>query len=168
MHFHARLKWSPILAFLAVVCAAVTAAETHAAEFKAGAITVEQPWSRATPGGAQVGSGYLTIKNSGDSPDRLVSASTEVAARTEIHEMSMAGGIMKMRELTEGVPVPGQGSVTLEPGAIHLMLLDLKRPLKEGESLAGTLNFERAGTVNVTFEVKGIGAAAPMPGDHHQ
>jgi len=167
MHFHARLKWSPILAFLAVVCAAVAAAETHAAEFKAGAITVEQPWSRATPGGAQVGSGYLTIKNSGDSPDRLVSASTEVAAyRNPRNEHGRRHDEDARAHRRRSGSWTGFGA--FEPGAIHLMLLDLNRPLKEGESFTGTLNFERAGTVNVTFEVKGIGAAAPMPGDHHQ
>lgn len=81
-------------------------AKAVAAEFKSGAITVEQPWSRATPGGAKVASGYLTIENSGDSPDRLVSVTADIAGRTEIHQMSMTDGVVQMRQLRDGLPVP--------------------------------------------------------------
>lgn len=91
-----------------------------------------------------------------------------MAGRVEIHEMGMAGGAMQMPQLTDGVSIPAQGSVTPGPNSIHLMLLDLKRPLKEDESFAGTLNFERPAILNVTFEVKGIGAAAPTPDEHRQ
>jgi copper(I)-binding protein len=136
-------------------------------EFKAGSITIEQPWSRATPGGAQVAVGYLTIKNDAAAPDRLVSATAEIAGETQIHQMSMADGVMKMREVTDGVPVPANGSVALDPNAYHLMFMDLKGPLTEGEEFKGTLTFEKAGTVDVTFEVEGMGAAAPGPDEHH-
>ena len=159
--------------FAALVGLAVLAVTAHssdaAAEFKAGAITVEQPWSRATPGGVDVGAGYLTITNSSDSADRLVSVTTEVSGRAEIHEMSMAGGMMKMREVTDGVAIPAHGHVTLEPSSMHLMFLDLNKPLKEGETFGGTLTFEKAGSMKVIFEVKGIGATAPDDGaNHHQ
>jgi periplasmic copper chaperone A len=73
---------------------------------------------------------------------------------------------MKMRELTDGLPVPAQGSVALAPASYHLMFLDLKKPLKEGETFPATLNFEKAGTVSVTFEVRGMGAATPDQNDH--
>ena len=89
-----------------------------AAEFKAGDIAIEAPWSRATPGGAKVAAGYLTIKNGGAAPDRLVSATADIAERTEIHEMSMTDGMMKMRQVTDGVAVPAGGSVALAPRAI--------------------------------------------------
>jgi copper(I)-binding protein len=138
-----------------------------AREFKAGSITIEHPWSRATPGGAQVAVGYLTIKNNGATEDRLVSATAEIGGRTEIHQMSMADGVMKMRQMTDGLPVPAQGSVALEPNSYHLMVMELKRPLKEGEEFSGTLSFEKAGIVDVTFEVEGRGAAAPKPDEHH-
>ena len=134
-----------------------------AKDFMVGAITIEQPWSRATPSGAKVASGYSTIKNAGDSPDRLVSVTAEIAGRTGIHQMSMSDGMMQMREVTEGLPVPANGSVVLEPGSYHLMFMDLKRPLKEGETFSGTLTFEKAGRVDVTFEVEGLGATAPSP-----
>jgi copper(I)-binding protein len=138
-------------------------------EFKLGSITVEQPWSRATPGGAQVAVGYLTMKNNGATEDRLVSATAEIAGRAEIHQMSMADGVMTMRQATEGVPVPAGGAVALEPNAYHLMFVDLKKPLKEGDEFAGTLTFKKAGTVDVTFEVEGMGATAPGSAghDHH-
>jgi periplasmic copper chaperone A len=75
--------------------------------------------------------------------------------------MSMMEGMMKMRELTEGLPIPAEGSVALEPASYHLMFLDLKKPLKEGDTFPAMLTFEMAGTVGVTFEVRGTGAAAP-------
>src|SRR5262245_55480316 len=109
-----------------------------AKDFMVGAITIEQPWSRATPAGARVASGYCTIKNAGDSPDRLVSVTAEIAGRTGIHQMSMSDGTMQMREVTEGLPVLANGSVALEPGSYHLMFMDLKRALKEGGTFSGT------------------------------
>jgi periplasmic copper chaperone A len=133
-----------------------------AKDFIAGAIAIEHPWSRATPSGAEVASGYCTVKNMGDSPDRLVSATAEIAGHTGIHQMSMmSDGIMQMRELTDGLPIPAKGSVKLEPSSYHLMFEDLKRPLKDGETFSATLTFEKAGKVDVTFDVKGLGAAAP-------
>jgi periplasmic copper chaperone A len=148
--------------------AAVTAPDhaTSANEFKVGAITIQTPWSRATPGGAKVAAGYLTIKNDAATPDRLVSVTADIAGRAGIHQMSMADGMMKMRELTDGLPIPAQGSVALAPASYHLMFLDLKKPLKEGETFPATLTFEKAGTVSVTFAVKGTGAAAPDQADH--
>lgn len=154
------------LAALGVAALVVLAGKAAAEEFKAGKISVEQPWSRATPGGAKVGAGYLTITNRSAAPDRLLSATTDVAGRTEIHEMSMANGMMRMRPRPDGVEVPANGSVALKPGSTHLMLLDLKQPLKEGDRFSGTLTFEKAGPLDVTFDVRGIGAKAPP--DEHQ
>jgi periplasmic copper chaperone A len=135
-------------------------------EFKTGSITVERPWSRATPGGAQVAAGYLTIENDGTEPDRLVSATAEIAGHTGIHQMSMKDGVMEMRELKDGLPVPADGSVKLEPNSYHLMFTGLKKPLQEGEVFSGTLTFKKAGTLDVTFEVEGIGAGGPTPDEH--
>jgi copper(I)-binding protein len=136
-------------------------------EFKAGAIDIEHPWSRATPGGAKVAAGYATLKNSGATPDRLVSATTGIAKSAEIHEMRMAGGVMQMRPLPEGVTVPAGGEVALKPGSYHLMFFGLKHPLSEGESFVVTLTFEQAGSVDVTFAVEGRGASA-SPSSEHQ
>jgi copper(I)-binding protein len=114
-----------------------------------------------------VGAGYLTIRNSGSAPDRLVSATAEIAEKTEIHEMSMTGGMMKMRAVPDGVAVPAGGSVALAPKGYHLMFFGLSKPLKEGDTFAGTLTFEKAGPVPVTFDVRGLGAAAPDSGAEH-
>ncbi len=134
----------------------VDAARAH--EFKIGAIEVEHPWSRATPPGAKVGGGYLVIANDGDSDDTLVSATFESAGRTEIHQMSVDNGVMKMRPVEGGVAVPAHGKAELAPNGFHLMFMDLKQPLKQGESVKGTLTFAKAGTVDVVFEIDAIGA----------
>lgn len=127
-------------------------------------IRVEQVWSRATPNGAQVGAGYLRITNTGSTPDRLISGSTDVANRIEVHEMAMENGVMKMRALNKGLDLaPGQ-SVELKPGGYHLMLMGLKQPLKDGTTFSGLLKFEKAGDVPVTFNVVGMGAPAPSGG----
>jgi copper(I)-binding protein len=154
---------SPTCRFLraAAVLAAASIVSPLAKDFTAGAITIERPWSRVTPSGAKVAAGYFTIKNTGDVPDRLLSVTAGIAGHTSIHQMSMLDGMMQMRELTDGLAIPAQGSVTLEPASYHLMFEDLKRPLKEGEIFSGTLTFEKAGTVSVTFDVKGLGASSP-------
>jgi copper(I)-binding protein len=138
-----------------------------ATEFKAGDIAVRDAWSRATPGGAKVGVGYLTIANTGANPDRLVSLTSDIAEHTELHEMSMDGAMMKMRQVTDGLAIPAGGSVTLAPNGYHLMFLGLKQPLKEGETVTATLGFEKAGPIAVTFDVRGIGAAAPEAEEPH-
>ncbi|MGD1035791.1 MAG: copper chaperone PCu(A)C [Roseiarcus sp.] len=138
----------------------LSAAPAFAQETKTGDLTIEKPWARATPKGAEVGVGYLEIRNNGASPDRLTGGSADFAA-VEIHEMSMAGGVMKMRELKDGLEIPAHGSVKLAPNGYHVMFTGLKRPLVEGESVRATLTFEHAGAVAVDFAVQGVGAAGP-------
>jgi copper(I)-binding protein len=169
LEYSRRCRIAGALAALGVSALVVLAGNATAAEeFKAGEISVQQPWSRATPGDATVGAGYLTITNGAETPDRLVSVSAEIAGRAEIHRMEMAHGVMKMRPLPEGVEVPAHGSVALTPAAFHVMFFDLKRPLKEGDSFPATLTFEKAGPLDVTFEVGGFGAqAAPDEHQHH-
>lgn len=145
--------------FGAALMATLSAAAPVAAhEFKSGTIEVEHPWSRATPPGAKVAAGYLSIENAGDAPDRLVSATAEIAAKTEIHEMTVTDGVMTMRPLPDGVALPSKGEARLAPGGLHLMFMGLKRQLSQGESFAGTLIFEKAGEVKVQFAVQSIGA----------
>lgn len=148
----------------AAITSALVVTASHGASggtFKVGSIIIENPWSRATPGGAKVAVGYLTIKNDGATPDRLVSATAAIAGRTEIHLMSMEDGVMKMRQVTDGLPVPANGSVVLEPNSYHLMFMDVTKPLKEGEQFPATLMLEHAGKVDVTFDVEAIGATVP-------
>jgi len=116
-----------------VLIGALISAPVRAEEVKAGDIVITQAWSRATPGGAKVGGGFLTIENRGASADRLIGGSAEIAGKVQVHEMAMNGGVMTMRPLDKGLAIePGQ-KVKLAPGGYHLMLLDLKRPLKQGE-----------------------------------
>ena len=130
-------------------------------EFKLGDLHIEHPWSRATPAGAKVASGYLVIKNASATPDRLVSMTADIAGKVEIHEMSVTDGVMTMRPLADGLEVPPNGEVRLEPGSYHLMFKELKAPAVEGQKIAGTLTFEKAGTVEVEFVVDAMG------GDDH-
>jgi periplasmic copper chaperone A len=125
------------------------------------AIKVEKAWSRATAPGTEIGVGYLTIKNDGDAPDRLVSVTTPAAEKTEIHQTQMQDGKMQMRPVPEGIPIPPNGTVTLEPAGYHLMLIGLKAPLEKGSTFAASLAFEHAGAIDVTFHVEGMGASAP-------
>ena len=131
-----------------------------------GSISIEKPFSRATPGGSKVGAGYMTIINKGGEADRLVSVSSPAAGKVEIHEMTMQDGVMKMRELANGLPIEAGKSASLAPHGTHLMLMDLKAPLKEGDKVPLTLNFEKAGKVDVTLDVQAIGAQQPGDGMH--
>lgn len=154
---------------LAVLLLALASTAAFAHEFKVGPLTIGQPWSRATPAGAKVGGGYLTIENTGTTPDRLVAVSAPFAGRGEIHEMGVKDGIMTMRELDKGVEIAPGAKVEFKPGGYHIMFQELKQPLKQGETVKGTLTFEKAGAIEVTFKVEGIGARSasePAGGGH--
>jgi periplasmic copper chaperone A len=144
--------------------AALVLAASSPAFAETGAIKIEQPWSRATPGGATAGAVYLSIQNSSAVADRLTGASSDVAARTEVHEMTLADGVMKMREVSGGIAIPAHGSVTFKPGGYHVMLIGLKKPLKAGESVALTLDFAKAGKVAVSAPVMKTTATGPDMG----
>lgn len=137
-------------------------------EYKLGNLEIIHPWARATPGGAKVGGGYLVVKNMGDTPDRLISATADMAGRVEIHEMAMKDGIMTMRPLSKGLEIPAKGEVALKPGGYHVMFMDLKGPFKKDESVKATLTFEKAGSIDVVFKVAPVGAKSlpetDMPG----
>ncbi|MGY4236884.1 copper(I)-binding protein [Bradyrhizobium sp. USDA 4449] len=149
---------------LAAFSAVVIAAPVRADEVKAGDLVISQAWSRATPAGAKVAGGFLTIENKGTAPDKLVAVSAELAGKAEVHEMTMDNGVMKMRPLDKGLVIEPGKTVKLAPGGNHLMLQDLKGPFKEGEKVPVTLEFEKAGKVAVSLDVKGVGAQAPSGG----
>ena len=149
----------------AIACATLLsyllAAPVRAEEVKAGDLVITQAWSRATPGGAKIGSGYLTIENKGSAPDRLIGGSADIADKVQVHEMSMNNGVMTMRPLDKGLTIDPGKTVKLAPGGFHLMLFDLKSPLKQGDKLPLTLEFEKAGKVKLTLDVQGVGAQSP-------
>lgn len=147
-----------LAAVLASLMLAGTAATAH--DVKAGDLTIRHPWARATPGGAQVAGAYAVIVNTGTAPDRLLGGSIDAATTFELHRMASEGGVMTMRP-TGPLEIPAGGSLTLEPSGQHIMVSGLKRGLKQGEAIAGTLVFEHAGTVAVRFEVEAVGAKAP-------
>ena len=124
--------------------------------------------SRVTPNGAPVAGGYVTIRNFSDKPDRLVAATLPLAARADIHEMTMADGIMRMRALDKGLEIPAGGTVELKQGSYHLMFIKPSRAFVEGEWIDGTLTFERAGTVPVRFKVEAVGGTNQQSGAGHQ
>ena len=135
-----------------------------AQEFKAGDLVITQAWSRATPGGAKIAGGFLTIENKGAAPDRLTGVSGNVAGKVEIHEMAMNNGVMTMRPLDKGLAIEPGKTVKLAPGGLHLMLMDLKSPLNQGDKVPLTLEFEKAGKVALSLDVQGVGAQAPAGG----
>jgi periplasmic copper chaperone A len=140
---------------LAMVLALPGAALAHS--FTKGDIVAGHPWARATPDGAKVGVGYIKITNNGKASDRLTGGSFE-GASVEIHEMSMDGGIMKMRQISEGLEIAPGATVELKPGGNHLMFMGLKQAIATGADRKATLTFEKAGTLEVEFRIEPIGA----------
>ena len=123
-------------------------------------ITVQGAWMRATPPGAKIAAGYLTIRNAG-SADRLVGATSPAAERVETHVTARDGDMMRMREV-KGYDVPAKGTLELKPAGAHLMLVNIKAPLKEGTSVPVTLRFQHAGDIKVAFQVRPLAG-----GEHH-
>jgi copper(I)-binding protein len=122
-------------------------------------ISVEGAWMRATPPGAKTAAGYATIRNTSASADRLVSVSSPAAERVETHTTVREGEISRMRE-TKGYVVPAKGSLELKPGGSHLMFVNIKAPLKAGQTVDALLKFERAGEMKLRFEVRPLGASS--------
>ena len=145
----------------AALLAVLSAVPSGAQEVRAGDLVITQAWSRATPGGAKIGGGYLTIENKGSTPDRLIGGSGDIASKIEVHEMSMNNGVMTMRPLDHGLTIEPGKTVRLAPGGLHLMLFDLKAPLKQGDKVPVTLEFEKAGKVTLSLDVGSIGAQGP-------
>lgn len=152
-------KLKQILLAMAFIC--VGSSLALADEIKAGDLVITQAWSRATPKGAKIGGAYLTIENKGSTADRLVGGSADAAGKVEIHEMTMTNGVMKMRPVEKGLEIDPGKTVKLSPGGYHMMLMDLKTPLKQGDKLPITLEFEKAGKVTVSFDVESVGAQGP-------
>ncbi len=123
-------------------------------------VTVEQPWSRATPPGAKIGVGFLRLKNAGAAAERVVGASSPVAGRVEMHVTTRDGDVMKMRQV-ESFEIPAGGSVELKPGGAHLMLMGLQRPLAQGERVPLTLKLQSGVTLEIELDVAALGARSP-------
>jgi hypothetical protein len=144
----------------------IWACDALAADYSVGSIEVGNPWTRATPKGATVAGGYMTISNKGSAPDRLVGGSATVAGRFEVHQMAMEQGIARMRPVQGGLEIKPGETVELKPGSFHVMLMGLNQQLQKGQKVKGTLEFEKAGKVEIEYAVEAVGASAPAAGGH--
>lgn len=155
---------STALGTAVLLAAALTAtASGRAHDITFASFTIEHPWARASAGPARNSAAFMTIRNSGGA-DRLLAAAGDVAGRIELHSHLMEGDVMKMRR-AEAVEVPAEGAARLQPGAIHIMLIGLREPLKEGDRFPLTLTFEKAGDVTVEVAVEAIGSMGGMNHD---
>ena len=159
-----------LAAVVAAACALAAQAPSRAQpamdhSANAGTVMVMDPWARATPGRAANGAAYFTVVNRGAAPDRLVGADSPAADRVELHTHIHDGGVMRMRKV-EAVDLGPGGSVTFRPGGYHVMLMGLKRSLRQGETFPLNLRLEKSAAVTVTVKVMGIGAMGPEGGAH--
>jgi copper(I)-binding protein len=123
-------------------------------------VSVERPWSRATPPGARIGVGFMELKNAGTAPERVLGATSPVAGRVQMHVTERDGDVMKMRQV-ESLEIPAGGTFELKPGGAHLMLMELKAPLKKGERVPLTLRLGNGGELQVEMSVAPMGARHP-------
>jgi copper(I)-binding protein len=145
---------------LAAACVGATvilSSHVCAQVLKVDAVTISDAYTRATAPGQQVAGGFLKIQNKGNAPDQLISASSPAAGEVQLHEMSMEGNVMKMRQVKD-IAVPAGGAVELKPGGLHLMFMNIKAPLTAGESIPVKLKFAKAGEVEVKMPVNAMGA----------
>jgi copper(I)-binding protein len=134
-------------------------------DYTVGSLQIVHPWTRATPTGAKVAAGYMTIHNRGTVSDRLVGGSSTVAGRFEVHQMTTEQNVMVMRPIGELEIKPGE-TIELKPESLHVMLVELRQPLAKGERVKGTLVFEKAGTVEIEYVVQAMGAPGSEHGTH--
>jgi copper(I)-binding protein len=144
-----RLR-SLLLAILALAAGSLSALAQDA---KAGPITISSPWARASIGEAKSSAAYMKIRNDGDAPDRLLAVKSDAADHVMLHESRMEGEVMKMVHVEGGIEIPAHGSAELKPLGLHVMLMGLKRPLKDGDTVPLTLVFEKQGEVPVDAKV---------------
>ncbi len=154
-----RTRFHPAL--LAACAMMLSFAVGAAQPAKKDAIVMDQAWARATPPGAPVAGGFVTIRNTAKRADRLLSATSPDARLVEIHEMNMDNGVMRMRRIDDGLAIAPNATLELKPGGYHLMFIGPKHPFVQGETITATLRFEQAGTREVRFEVRAMGSAAP-------
>ena len=152
--------------FVLAAALSLMAGAAGAEDYTIGTIRIANPWARATPRGADISGAYITVRNTGKAPDRLVGGSTDVAARFEMHQMLMERGVMKMRPVERGLEIkPGQ-TIEFKPGSFHVMLVGLKQPLEKGQHIKATLEFEKAGKIEIEYAVEAIGASGAPAGGH--
>lgn len=153
------------LGLLSVLSAVALGGPVAAHEYTSKGVTVAHPWVRAAPGGSTVTAAYLEIKGAKGTSDRLIGATTSKAKTIELHRTVMTGAVARMDKV-DTIAVPAGKSVVLGPNGYHIMLMDMARPLKEGELMTLSLVFEKAGAIEVEASVEPAGAKGPHGFDH--
>ena len=151
---------------LIAVALSICATSIGAHDYTRGGLFIDHPWTRPTPQGVKVGAGYFVIHNRGKSPDRLVSASSPIAGKVEIHQTAVRDGVAIMRHVQDGLKIAPGRSVEFKPRSFHLMLFDLKQALKQGDTFPATLVFDKAGAIDVEFQVDATRTVAPAEHKH--
>lgn len=152
--------------FLFALALTIGASDACAEDYSVGSLQIGNPWTRATPKGSTVAGAYMKITNKGSAPDRLVGGSAAVAGRFEVHSMVTEQGVAKMRPVEGGLEIKPGETVELKPGSFHVMLTGLKQPLEKGQKVKGTLEFEKAGKVDIEYAVEAVGVSAPGAAKH--
>ena len=166
-HMIFRCRGGSLLSIAAMGLALVVMALPAVAhDYMVGKLHIDQPWTRATPGGAKVAGGYVTITNNGSESDRLVAVRADFSADPQLHEMSMHDGVMIMRPVEGGIEIPAGQTVELKPGGLHIMFMGLSEQLRKDETRKVTLVFEKAGEIDLDFPVAPIGSKEPPMMDH--
>jgi len=147
------LRSLPLLALLAL---SACAPEAPAVNHETTAITISDAWVRQPPPAATVTAAYLCLSNPGSREDRLLTVESPAAERVEIHDMQVVSGMMQMREVQGGLPLPAGETTHLAPGGLHLMLIAPKLELTVGGEVEMTLSFEHAPAQTVTFQVRSL------------
>ena len=150
-----------LAAGLGLALTQLAAPAAQATDYNVGPIQITAPWARATPKGASSGAAYMTITNTGTTPDKVSCVSSDASAECQIHTMTMDNGVMQMRPVEGGLEIKPGETVTLKPGGFHMMLVNLKHPLEQGNTIKATLKFDTAGSIDVDYPIAAIGAAAP-------
>jgi hypothetical protein len=147
-----------LLAGMAILAASIPFTAGASDPIAVGNLQISQPWARASAGRGDTGAAFMVIANTGSEDDRLVSAATSVAKKTEIHQTKMEDGVMKMRAMEGGLAIPAGEEVTLKPMGLHVMMMGVTDKLVEGRTLMLKLTFEKAGSIEVAVPIAGPGA----------
>ena len=150
-------SWLRIFAILSVMISPLVITGAGAHEYKIGDLEINHPWARATMPGQDVAGGFLTITNKGQESDRLIAVETDASKMTQVHEMAMLEGIMKMRELAGGLEIKPGETVELKPKSFHVMFMGLSGPFVEKQKFNAVLVFEKAGKLPVEFTIQAMG-----------
>lgn len=161
-----RIAHSIGAGLVGAACLFAAAAQAH--DVEKDDLHIEDPYVRASIGRAPNSAAFMKIHNLGITDDRLTAARSNVSDRVEIHTTLMSDGVMRMRQLKDGIAVPGAETVTLKPGGMHVMFLGLKQKLIAGEKMKLTLIFEKAGELEMTVPIRKISSKHKMMKHGHK